>query len=78
MTQALSVIRSSCRSNEAACGGAAVVKSGYAVSQVNRMFRFYDRFAIERSLRQLLRVLYMPEISRERIEVSRRCLMFTF
>ena len=35
---------------EAASGDAAVAKSGTAVYQPNRRLRFYDRFAIERSL----------------------------
>ena len=35
---------------EAASGCAAVVKSASTVNQVNRVYRFCDRFAIDRSL----------------------------
>ena len=35
---------------EAASGGAAVVKSAFTVNQAYRVYRFCDRFAIERSL----------------------------
>ena len=35
---------------EAAIGCEAVVKSASTVDQANRVYRFYDRFALERSL----------------------------
>ena len=46
----LLIPRSSCRRNEAAFGGAAVVKSGCAVCQTDIVFSFRDGFAAERSL----------------------------
>ncbi|KAB0487651.1 hypothetical protein F7Q95_18840 [Pseudomonas psychrophila] len=42
--------RSSCRGNEAAFGGVAVVKSMHAACQIPCGLRFYDRYAPERSL----------------------------
>ena len=39
---------------EATCGGAAVVKPTSTVYQAYRVYRFYDRYALERSLAQLV------------------------
>jgi len=44
---------------EAAFGGVAVVKSASSVYQVNRVFRFCDRCALERSLALLVSGLYV-------------------
>jgi hypothetical protein len=46
---------SSCRACEAAFGCEAVVKPIAAVFQIDRGYRIYDRYAAERSHRQLLR-----------------------
>ena len=49
---------SSCRACEAAFGCEAVVNPADAVCLTYRNLRFYDCFAAERSLRQLLQVLH--------------------
>jgi len=43
-------LRSSCRRNEAAFGGEAVVKLALAFYSVKRRVQVYERFALERSL----------------------------
>ena len=49
------MLRSSCRRNEAVSGGEAVVNPENQVYLKHRKTRFCDGYAIERSLRQLLR-----------------------
>ena len=44
------MLRSSCRRNEAAFGGEAVVKLAFAFYSVKRRVQVYERFALERSL----------------------------
>ena len=67
------MLRSSCRRNEAASGGEAVVRPGTAVCQLNLVLRIYDGYAAGRSLRQLLRdsgvskVLYPSGFARDAV-----------